>query len=234
MKSSNKIAFFDIDNTLVDGSTGIFVLLQFLSENLISNREIIKILHYYLQHKCNKLDYENAIKWVYSICGRVSISDLFRIIDIAYDKYILHRIFQDGIDTIKKYKENGYLVCIATASDYYIAKKIMLQVSADFLISNNAVVKNNRLTSNIFKPICYGLGKKRLAMNFAQENGISLSKCTFYSDSITDLPLLTAVGHPFIVNNKIYSCWYKKIKNYNTVQWKKSHNFFHNVLRRVV
>jgi len=52
----------------------------------------------------------------------------------------------------------------------------------------------------VVKPMCYGAGKVARAERLARERGFSLSDATFYSDSITDLPLLERAGEAVVVN----------------------------------
>ncbi|WP_280504493.1 HAD family hydrolase, partial [Nocardia farcinica] len=47
---------------------------------------------------------------------------------------------------------------------------------------------------------CYGEGKVTAIEKLAASEGYDLSRCYAYSDSITDLPMLGAVGHPTAVN----------------------------------
>ncbi len=49
-------------------------------------------------------------------------------------------------------------------------------------------------------PICYGDGKIYWAEQFAEAHGIDLARSYFYTDSVTDLPVLERVGHPRVVN----------------------------------
>jgi phosphoserine phosphatase len=57
-----------------------------------------------------------------------------------------------------------------------------------------------RFTGRIIEPLCYGLGKIERSKKIAEREGFSLEDATFYSDSITDLPLLEVVKAPIIVN----------------------------------
>ena len=60
--------------------------------------------------------------------------------------------------------------------------------------------EDGRLTGAIEPPACYGTGKVVWARRFAAEHGVDLGASYFYTDSISDLPLLEQVGHPVAVN----------------------------------
>lgn len=216
----NSIVFFDIDHTIIDGSTGLFVLAQMWREKRISVRDLSKALYFSFLYKMGVFPYERGIRWIYHVCGKITIDELKMITDIAYEKYVLPSYFSEAIDVIESYRDEGYLLCLATASSDYIAHKIKNHVRADFVICNPSTVKDDHLTDELDSPICYGVGKKIMAQQLADETGIDLRNCIFYSDSITDLPLLKAVGKPVIVNPAKKARWYKRLENYDTVYWK--------------
>ena len=55
-------------------------------------------------------------------------------------------------------------------------------------------------TGRVVEPICFEEGKIYWLQRFIEEYGIDLAKSWFYTDSITDLPLLDLVGHPVVTN----------------------------------
>jgi phosphoserine phosphatase len=52
----------------------------------------------------------------------------------------------------------------------------------------------------VVEPLCYGLGKIEKTSRVAEREGFSIQEATFYSDSITDLPLLEVVKTPIVIN----------------------------------
>jgi len=61
-------------------------------------------------------------------------------------------------------------------------------------------VRDGELTGSFNWPLCYGQGKRERAEALLRSLGARLEQTAFYTDSITDLPLLEAVGHPIVVN----------------------------------
>ena len=61
-------------------------------------------------------------------------------------------------------------------------------------------MRDGRFTGEAVRPVCYGAGKIYWAERFAQRHGIDLERSYFYTDSITDLPVLERVGEPRVVN----------------------------------
>jgi phosphoserine phosphatase len=61
-------------------------------------------------------------------------------------------------------------------------------------------VEDGLFTGRVIEPICFEEGKIYWLQQFIEEHGIDLAKSWFYTDSITDLPLLDLVGHPVAAN----------------------------------
>ena len=60
--------------------------------------------------------------------------------------------------------------------------------------------QDGRFTGRVIDPICFGEGKVYWLQQFIEQERIDLARSHFYTDSITDLPLLELVGHPHVVN----------------------------------
>ena len=67
-------------------------------------------------------------------------------------------------------------------------------------VCTHLVSEDGRLTGEVMPPVCYGPGKVVWGERFAAEHGVDLSASYFYTDSISDLPLLERVGQPVAVN----------------------------------
>jgi HAD superfamily hydrolase (TIGR01490 family) len=56
------------------------------------------------------------------------------------------------------------------------------------------------LTGRVLEPLCFDEGKIYWVQQFVEEEGVDLARSYFYTDSVTDLPLLDLVGHPVVTN----------------------------------
>jgi phosphoserine phosphatase len=74
------------------------------------------------------------------------------------------------------------------------------ELSIPHLVCSELEVREGELTGAFDRPLCYGRGKLQRAEALVLSLGGSMDRAAFYSDSITDLPLLEAVGHPVVVN----------------------------------
>jgi len=88
---------------------------------------------------------------------------------------------------------------IVSASAEAIVRPIMHLLGADGMIASRLAIEDGRYTGEISE-YNYGPSKPLAMAEMAERRGWDLAQCWAYSDSITDEPLLRAVGHPVTVN----------------------------------
>jgi HAD superfamily hydrolase (TIGR01490 family) len=194
------IAFFDLDHTLLDGSNGNIAVGYMVKKHLIGPGAVLRALWYSALYRLNRIPYMEVYRWTFRECGRFHIEDLITMLDDAYAKEVLPRLFREGKERVAWHREAGHLTVIATAAGEYMAEKVRVQVGADDRIAAMAPVRDGYLTEEFDLPLPYGEGKLERALEYAMARDTGLEDCWFYSDSLADLPLLEAVGHPVAVN----------------------------------
>jgi HAD superfamily hydrolase (TIGR01490 family) len=95
----------------------------------------------------------------------------------------------------------GDVVAIVTGASLYVARPVARALRIEHVVASELEVgTDGRFTGRIVAPLCYGRGKIERAGRLAAELGFDLRESTFYSDSLTDLPLLEHVAEPVVVN----------------------------------
>ena len=88
---------------------------------------------------------------------------------------------------------------LITTSSIYLARLFGAHLGFTDVIANRFEVREGLFTGEPEGPLCFGEGKLELARRHLQGSGTTLSGCSFYSDSYSDLPLLSVVGRPIVV-----------------------------------
>jgi HAD superfamily hydrolase (TIGR01490 family) len=101
---------------------------------------------------------------------------------------------------VRQHQAQGDVVALLSSTTPYLAGPLAEELGIEHLIVSRLVVEDGRFTGDVHRPICYGRGKIHWAKRFAGERDIDLAASWFYTDSVTDLPMLEIVGHPEIVN----------------------------------
>jgi HAD superfamily hydrolase (TIGR01490 family) len=194
------IAFFDLDHTLLDGSSSNMVVKHMVKERLVGLATIWKALKYTVLYELNLLPYEEVYLWSFRISAGQPIDELTAMLDRVYEERLLPCFFEEGRQRIAEHRAKGDYTVIATAVGEYMAEKARVQFGADDKIAAMTEVRDGRLTEELHFPLPYAEGKLELARRLAAGRGQELSECYFYSDSASDYPLLDAVGKPVLVN----------------------------------
>jgi HAD superfamily hydrolase (TIGR01490 family) len=105
-----------------------------------------------------------------------------------------------GRSAVQRHTEDGDFVAIVTGATPYAALPLARELGIEHVVATHLEVEGGRFTGRIQQPMSYGQGKVVLTERLAAEQGFSLEESTFYSDSITDLPLLERVRTPVVVN----------------------------------
>ncbi|MCH2109856.1 MAG: HAD-IB family hydrolase [Polyangiaceae bacterium] len=107
------------------------------------------------------------------------------------------RIYPEARERVKAHLDAGDHVAILSAATPYIAQPIAHSLNIDSVLCTELEVdQTGDLTGRAHQPLCFGEGKVQKAKHFIEEHELSLAESYFYTDSITDRPLLELVNHP--------------------------------------
>jgi HAD superfamily hydrolase (TIGR01490 family) len=108
-------------------------------------------------------------------------------------------VYQEALDLIALHRALDRRVYIVSSSPEEVVRPLAAHFDVTDVIATRAEVVDGTYTGELAF-YCYGEGKADAIREAAEENGIDLEHSYAYSDSITDLPMLRAVGHPVAVN----------------------------------
>jgi len=117
-----------------------------------------------------------------------------------YRKVVQPHISERGRREVARFQEAGHTCAILSASMPYITEPLAAELGIPHVICTRLEVVSGKFTGAWEEPLCYGEGKLRRALDFAREHSVDLAQSTFFTDSISDLPVLEAVGAPRVVN----------------------------------
>jgi HAD superfamily hydrolase (TIGR01490 family) len=118
----------------------------------------------------------------------------------VFEEVIKPAIFPGAIDLIRQCKDAGLRVVLITGSLDVTTTYLADYLGADDWIANRLEMKDRIATGKLRQPIVAGPEKANLMVHDAQVNGHNLKACHAYSDSFSDVPMLSVVGHAFCIN----------------------------------
>jgi HAD superfamily hydrolase (TIGR01490 family) len=115
-----------------------------------------------------------------------------------------HNIEREITDTarnaVRRHQQQGDLCAIVTAATRYVAEPVAASFGIEHIVCSEIEQLDGLFTGRFIPPLAYKEGKVQRMAEFTRQHQIDLSQSSFYSDSITDLPLLEAVGTPVAIN----------------------------------
>lgn len=195
-------AFFDMDKTILATSASLALTGPLLRSGMITRRDIAKSAHAQLSYHLLDASHDRSERVRGALAEMVtgwSVAGFDTIVSEAMATQIEPVVYREALDAISAHHAAGHAVIIVSASAEAIVRPVMHMLGADGMIASRLEVEHGRYTGRI-SHYNYGPEKPEAMEHMARQHGWRLADCWAYSDSITDEPLLRAVGHPVAVN----------------------------------
>jgi HAD superfamily hydrolase (TIGR01490 family) len=193
------IAFFDMDYTTLDDSSGLLYVKYLRRQKRIGRRVLLRIAWWTLLYKVSAIDVNSAVPKMLSYAEHQSASRLMAESYVWFDETLRAHIAPRAVDKIEFHRQQGHRVVLISASTQFAVQPVAEYLRLDFLCTR-LIDRADELTGQVVDPPCYGAGKVVWAQRYADEHEGRLSDAYLYTDSHSDRPLLEAVGHPIAVN----------------------------------
>jgi HAD superfamily hydrolase (TIGR01490 family) len=193
-------AFFDIDGTLLSVNSAPLYARYLRQIGRARRRDLLRTAFYLLQYKLNLLDIDRAIERAGGMIAGQREEDVAAFCDRWYREVVRSYVVPGMCAIVEQHREAGHALALLSSSTSYLAAPLARDLGVPHTLVTRLEVVEGRFTGRPVEPVCYGAGKVHWARTFADENSIDLGSSFFYTDSVTDLPVLELVGHPRIVN----------------------------------
>ena len=202
--TSKSAAFFDVDNTLIKGSTIFFLSRGMYQRGFFSKREIstfvLANLRFRLTGKENPEEIEKFKEAAQSFVKGHNVSEIKNIAADVYDKYVSERLWSGTIEIARKHLAEGLEVWLVTAAPQHMAELIAERLGFTGALGTIAETKDGIYTGKMVGEMLHGVSKAEAVKKLAVERNFDLKNSYAYSDSHNDIPLLSSVGKPQAVN----------------------------------
>ncbi|MEW5810814.1 MAG: HAD-IB family hydrolase [Actinomycetota bacterium] len=195
-------AFFDLDKTVIAKSSTLAFSKPFFSQGLMNRRMVLKSAYAQFLFMMSGADHDQMDRMrahLTTMCAGWDVEQVKSVVGETLHDIVDPLVFAEAAELISDHKLCGRDVVVVSASGEEIVGPIARALGATHAMATRMVVEDGRYTGDIAF-YCYGEGKAEAIRALAAREGYALEHCYAYSDSITDLPMLTAVGHPTVVN----------------------------------
>ncbi|AZM46993.1 HAD-IB family hydrolase [Streptomyces sp. WAC 06738] len=195
-------AFFDLDKTVIAKSSTLTFSRSFYHGGLMNRRAVLRSAYSQFIYLLGGADHEQTERmraYLSNLCRGWNVAQVSDIVAETLHDLIDPIIYDEAASLIEDHHLAGRDVVIVSSSGAEVVEPIGELLGADRTIATRMVVEDGRYTGEI-DYYAYGPAKAEAVRELADAEGYDLARSYAYSDSITDVPLLETVGHPYAVN----------------------------------
>lgn len=202
--SGKRVAFFDVDNTIIRGSTIFFLGRGMYQRGFFSKRDISAFVLANLRYRLTGTEKPEEIEKFQNAAtdfiGGHNVKEIEAIGSEIYDEFVSPALWQGTIDIANKHLADSVEVWLVTAAPQDMAVLIANRLGFTGALGTKAEIVNGVYTGKMNGLLLHGNQKAIAIKELANAQGIDLKNSYAYSDSHNDFPLLTAVGNPAAIN----------------------------------
>ncbi|MFE5872840.1 HAD family hydrolase [Streptomyces roseifaciens] len=196
-------AFFDLDNTVMQGASLFHFGRGLYKRRFFQKRELARFAWQQVWFRLAGEDAEHmqdARDSALSIVKGHRVSELMTIGEEIYDEYMAERIWPGTRALAQAHLDAGQKVWLVTAAPVEAATIIARRLGLTGALGTVAESIGGVYTGKLVGEPLHGPAKAEAVRALAAAEGLDLSRCAAYSDSANDIPMLSLVGHPYAVN----------------------------------
>lgn len=200
---SKSAAFFDLDKTLMAGSSGMVFARVANRHGFVPRGQLARWGWDHLRYRLRGAT-DQQTSAVVDVAKQVFAEIPERDIDRMAPELlagILPRIYPQMLDEVHRHQDEGRATFIVSAAGNDLVKALAAVLGMEGGIGTRwAIGADGKYTGEMDGPFVYGEGKVEAMRRFAQRHEIDMEASYAYSDSVSDLPMLRSVGNAVVVN----------------------------------
>src|SRR4029453_15867949 len=193
-------AFFDMDKTLIAENSGALFMRWRYEQGQLSGWDLASGLAAYLRYKVGVLDIRAWTADAMQQFAGESERALSREALGWFEERVAPTIYPEAERIVGQHLAQGHVVAIVSGATKYVVKPLAARLGVKHILYTRLEVEHAPFPARVIEPICFEEGKIYWLQQLVEEQGIELAKSWFYTDSVTDLPLLELVGHPVVTH----------------------------------
>lgn len=196
-------AFFDVDNTLIKGASILLLARGLVKRKFFTVGEITDFAWKQLKFRLggeNQGDIDEGRDQALALVKGHRASELTELAEDIWAKSISERIFPGTKELADMHLQAGHQVWLVTAAPVQLAQIIARELGFTGALGTVAEVKDDVFTGRMVGDMLHGPGKKHAVVALSSYENLDLERCTAYSDSVNDIPMLSMVGTAVAVN----------------------------------
>jgi HAD superfamily hydrolase (TIGR01490 family) len=197
-------AFFDVDNTLMRGASIYHFARGLAARKMFGPMDLVKmalgqvVFRMRGSEDADRID--RAREAALAFVAGHKVADIASLGEAIYDDTMADRIWEGSRELTRAHLAAGQRVWLVTATPVELADILARRLGLTGALGTVAETADGVYTGRLVGGLLHGEAKAAAVLALAEREGLDLAECSAYSDSVNDLPMLTLVGHPNVVN----------------------------------
>jgi HAD superfamily hydrolase (TIGR01490 family) len=196
--------FFDVDNTMMQGASIYYLARGLAARKYFTTSDLIRFgaqqLRFRLLAAENGGDMSQARNAALAFVEGREVDELRALSEDIFDELMADRIWSGTHALARLHLDAGQRVWLVTAAPVELGAVIANRLGLTGAIGTVAEIRDGVYTGRLVGDMMHGPAKAAAITELAAKEGLDLARCAAYSDSINDVPMLSAVGRAVAVN----------------------------------
>jgi HAD superfamily hydrolase (TIGR01490 family) len=197
-------AFFDVDNTMMIGASIFHLARGLAARKYFTTADLAGFAWQQLKFRIGgretRYSTTTGRDTALSFAAGRSVAEFTAIGEEIYDELMAHRIWAGTRALAQMHLDAGHRVWLVTATPVELATIIARRLGLTGALGTVSESVDGYYTGRLVGEILHGPAKAHAVQALADAEGLDLSRCTAYSDSVNDVPMLSAVGTAVAIN----------------------------------
>ena len=197
------LALFDVDNTLMRGTSLFQLGREAWKRKIIRGRDIAMFGWHQMRFIMvgeNDAHLESSKERALGLLGGHNEAEVLELADEIWEHRIKPRLYPESVDLARDHMSRGHQVWLVSATPWDIAHRMAQKLGLTGALGSRFESVDGVYTGKIVGHILHNERKAEAVRALAESTGADLAESWAYSDSRNDIPLLELVGHPTVVN----------------------------------
>jgi HAD superfamily hydrolase (TIGR01490 family) len=203
MTMMTEAAFFDLDKTIISRSSSLALSRPLYRAGMVSRGQLLRGAYaqlVYLLVGADEQKMERLKEGMLQLTKGWDRGQVERLVEEVILDVIDPYVYQEALDLIALHRIEGRRIYIVSSSPEEVVRPLARHFGVSGVIATRASIGADGRYTGTLEFYAYGEQKAEAIRELAARVGIDLTGSYAYTDSMTDLPMLEAVGHPVPVN----------------------------------
>lgn len=212
-------ALFDMDKTLVPVNTGSLYVKWRFRRREARKRDMLRYAAWMAQYAAGVLDpVDISEKGLRALAG-VDEAQFRQECLTWFHEEVAPLVTHAARREVERRREQGHVLAVLSASTDFVTRPLAESLGIEHVLCTELEVDaQGRFTGEA--SLCYGAEKLTRAQRWAAEQGVDLGRSSFYTDSVSDVPVLEAVGEPRVINPDPRLRWKASQNGWRVDSWR--------------